>query len=65
MKSYSSREVMALLNADGWYLYRVTGSHHHFKHHIKKGLVTVKHPCKDIPPKTLKDIVKQSGLTFR
>ena len=64
MKSYSSREVIAMLKADGWYLVAVEGSHHHYKHPLKKGKVTVKHPCKDIPPKTLKSIAAQSGLEF-
>ena len=65
MKSYSSREVMRLLMDDGWFLVRIDGSHHHFKHPTKKGLVTVKHPDKDIPIKTLRSIARQSGLTFR
>lgn len=64
MKSYSSREVMAILKANGWVLMSVEGSHHHFKHPDKKGKVTVKHPCKDIPPKTLKSITAQSGVIF-
>lgn len=64
MKSYSSREVIAMLQADGWELVAVVGSHHHYKHPEKKGKVTVKHPCKDIPPKTLKSISIQSGLQF-
>lgn len=65
MKSYSSREVIKLIENDGWYEIRVTGSHHHFRHPTKKGLVTVKHPDRDIPPDTLKSIERQSGLTFR
>ncbi len=65
MKSYSSREVIKLLKADGWYEVNVTGSHHQFKHPTKKGRTTVKHPDKDIPRKTLDIIEKQSGLTFR
>ena len=65
MKSYSSREVIAMLTADGWYLKTTEGSHHQFKHPFKKGKVTVKHPCKDIPPKTLKSIAIQSGLQFK
>ena len=64
MKSYSSREIIQALKADGWYEVNVTGSHHQFKHPIKKGRVTVKHPDKDIPPKTLKSIERQSGLKF-
>ena len=64
MKSYTSREVIQLLKADGWILVKITGSHHHFKHPVKRGKVTVKHPHKDIPPTTLKSIEKQSGLKF-
>lgn len=64
MKSYSSAEVIKMLKADGWVLDRVTGSHHHFKHATKPGIVTVPHPKKDLPPKTLKSIATQSGLVF-
>lgn len=65
MKSYSSREVIKLLEADGWYLVSIVGSHHQFKHPVKPGRVTVKHPDKDIPRKTLDSIERQSGLRFR
>lgn len=64
MKSYSSREVIQMLKEDGWYEVNTTGSHHQFKHPTKKGRVTVKHPDKDIPPKTLKSIERQAGLKF-
>ena len=64
MKSYSSREVIQKLKEDGWYEVKPVGSHHQFKHPVKKGRVTVKHPDKDIPPKTLKSIERQAGLTF-
>lgn len=65
MKSYSSRQVIAALLADGWYEVACVGSHHQFKHPTKKGRVTVKHPTKDIPRKTLDSIERQSGLRFR
>lgn len=65
MKSYSSREVIKKLEADGWYLVRIKGDHHHFKHPTKKGIVTVQHPLKDIPTETLKSIERQSGLKFQ
>ena len=64
MKSYSSREVVKLLKADGWYEVNVVGSHHQFKHPFKKGRTTVKHPDRDIPFPTLKRIEEQSGLKF-
>lgn len=41
---------------------RVRGSHHHFKHPTKEGLVTVPHPKKDLPKGTVKSILKQAGL---
>ena len=64
MKSYSSREVIQMLLADGWYEVNCVGDHHQFKHPTKKGRVTVTHPRKDIPIKTLQSIARQSGLTF-
>lgn len=64
MKSYSSREVIQMLLADGWYEVNCVGDHHQFKHPTKKGRVTVTHPRKDIPVKTLQSIARQSGLKF-
>ncbi|MCL2078853.1 MAG: type II toxin-antitoxin system HicA family toxin [Oscillospiraceae bacterium] len=64
MKSYSSREVIQMLIADGWYRYGCVGDHHHFKHPVKKGKVTVTHPKKDIPLPTLRNIERQSGINF-
>ena len=65
LRSYSSREVIAALLADGWFEVNCVGSHHQFKHPTKKGRVTVKDPDKDIPRKTLDSIERQSGLRFR
>jgi predicted RNA binding protein YcfA (HicA-like mRNA interferase family) len=57
----SSKEVIRELEAAGWYLVRVKGSHHQFKHPQKLGLVTVKHPAKCIPVGTLLSIARQAG----
>lgn len=65
MKSYSSREVLKMLIADGWYEVNCEGDHHQFKHPEKSGRVTLTHPRKDIPIKTLKSISKQSGVEFK
>ena len=64
MKAYNSREVIAILCADGWYEVACCGDHHQFKHHEKKGRVTVTHPQKNIPVGTLKSIEKQAGVKF-
>ena len=61
-KIYNSRELIKMIEADGWILDSVTGSHHHFRHSIKKGKVTIPHPKKDLPPGTSRSILKQAGL---
>lgn len=50
-----------MLKKDGWELARVNGSHHQFQHPTKKGTVTVPHPKKDLPIRTVKSIYKQAG----
>lgn len=32
MKSYSSRKILKILKADGWYEVHCFGDHHQFKH---------------------------------
>ncbi|AWK88631.1 type II toxin-antitoxin system HicA family toxin [Azospirillum thermophilum] len=61
----SSREVIALLQADGWREVAQTGSHKQFKHPSKTGRVTVPSPVRDLPPGTLKSIERQSGVKLR
>ncbi|HWW74669.1 MAG TPA: type II toxin-antitoxin system HicA family toxin [Pyrinomonadaceae bacterium] len=57
------REVVKLLEADGWYLARTRGSHRQYKHPGKAGTVTVSgKPNVDVPPGTLNSILKQAGL---
>jgi predicted RNA binding protein YcfA (HicA-like mRNA interferase family) len=58
----STREIIRLLTADGWYEVGPTGSHKHFKHPTKRGKVTVPHPKRDLPAKTVKSIERQSGV---
>jgi predicted RNA binding protein YcfA (HicA-like mRNA interferase family) len=60
-----SKTVIKLLQSDGWYEIAQKGSHKQFKHHVKNGRVTVAHPKKDIPIKTLISIEKQSGVSLR
>ena len=62
MKSYSSREIIKILVADGWKEERVDGSHHHFRHPQKRGTITVPHPKKDLPIKTVKSIFDNAGI---
>ena len=64
MKGYSSKEIIKILEADGWYLVRIKGDHYHFKHPTKRGIVTAPHPNRNLKAGTLKSIEKQSGLKF-
>jgi len=64
VKSYSSREVIQLLEADGWFFIKCVGDHHQYKHPIKPGKVTITHPRKDIPLGTIKNIQKQADIIF-
>lgn len=65
MKSYSSKEIIQILEADGWYEIHTVGDHHQFKHPTKSGKVTVTHPIKDVPARNIKSIGRQAGLKFK
>lgn len=60
-----SREIISVLQRDGWVQVAQKGSHVQFRHPAKKGRVTVPHPERDVPLGTLKSIEKQSGLKLR
>lgn len=63
MMTMKVKEVIKLLEDDGWYLARTKGSHRQFKHRTKPGTVTVSGKLSvDIPPGTLNSILKQAGL---
>jgi predicted RNA binding protein YcfA (HicA-like mRNA interferase family) len=58
------REVIKLIEADGWYLARQRFCHRQFKPPTQPGLVTVAgHPPKVLAPKTVKSILRQAGLS--
>jgi predicted RNA binding protein YcfA (HicA-like mRNA interferase family) len=60
--SKSSREIIVALLKDGWVEAGQTGSHRHFEHPSKPGKVTVPHPKRDLPIKTIRSIEKASGV---
>jgi predicted RNA binding protein YcfA (HicA-like mRNA interferase family) len=66
MRVIKVKELIKLLEADGWYLHKHNGtSHRQFKHKSKSGKVTVNgKPSSDITGDLLKSIEKQSGLIF-
>jgi predicted RNA binding protein YcfA (HicA-like mRNA interferase family) len=58
------REVIKMIEKDGWYLVRTKGSHRQFKHPQKPGTVTVSgNSGKEMPPGTLNSVLKQAQIT--
>ena len=56
-------ELLARLEADGWYQVRQRGSHRQFHHPTKPGTVTVAgKPRVEVPPGTLNSVLKQADL---
>ena len=43
----NSRELIKMLEQDGWECVAVRGSHHQFKHPVKPGKITVPQPKKE------------------
>ena len=62
---YSSADLIKIVEEDGWIFVRSKGSHHHFKHFIKKGIVTIVHPKKEERPGTASSVLRQAGLKVR
>jgi predicted RNA binding protein YcfA (HicA-like mRNA interferase family) len=57
------KELLALLQADGWRLVRQKGSHRQYHHALKSGTVTLAgKDSVEVPPGTLNSILKQAGL---
>ena len=57
------RDVIKLIEDDGWYLVTTKGSHRQYKHPFKTGRVTIAgHPSDDLAPGTLNSIFKQAQL---
>ncbi len=63
MATTKVREILAMIEADGWYLVTIRGSHRQFRHPLKSGRVTIAgKPSDDVAPGTLNSILKQAGL---
>jgi predicted RNA binding protein YcfA (HicA-like mRNA interferase family) len=57
------RDVIKLIEGDGWYLVATKGSHRQYKHPSKAGRVTIAgHPSDDLAPGTLNSVFKQARL---
>jgi predicted RNA binding protein YcfA (HicA-like mRNA interferase family) len=57
------RDVIRIIEDDGWYLVTTRGSHRQFKHPRKPGRVTIAgHPGDDLAAGTLNSVFKQAQL---
>ena len=57
------RDVIKLIEADGWYVAVMKGSHRQYKHANKPGRFTIAgHPSDEMSPGTLNSVLKQSQL---
>jgi predicted RNA binding protein YcfA (HicA-like mRNA interferase family) len=57
------RDVIKMIEEDGWYLSRTRGSHRQYKHSSKPGLITIAgKPNHDLAKGTLNSILKKAGL---
>jgi len=60
------RDIIKLIERDGWYLVAMKGSHRQYKHTTKFGRVTIAgHPNDDLAPGTLNSIFKQARIKER
>ncbi len=58
------RDIIDLIEKDGWHLVATKGSHRQYKHPTRLGRVTIAgHPNDDLAPGTLNSILKQAKLT--
>ena len=57
------KELIKMIEQDGWYLIRTRGSHRQFHHPDKPGTVTIAgKESVDVPPGTQNSVLKQAGL---
>lgn len=57
------KDIIKLIEVDGWYLVSTEGSHRQYKHPTKRGRVTVAgKPSDEVKKGTLNSILKQAGL---
>ena len=60
------RDIIKIIEADGWYIVDTKGSHRQYKHLTKLGRVTIAgHQRDDLSSGTLNSILKQAGLKLK
>lgn len=60
------RDVIRIIEDDGWFLVVTKGSHRQYKHQTKPGRVTIAgHPSDELAPGTLNSVFKQAQILRR
>ena len=62
LPSLKPKDVVRLLEKEGFELKRIKGSHHFFVHPLTKKITTVPMHTKDLPKGTLTAILRQAGI---
>jgi len=58
-----TRDILRLIQDEGWYQVAQRGSHRQFKHPVKPGKVTIAgHPSEEMDEGARKSIFKQAGI---
>ena len=65
MKSYTPKEIIAILIAHGFELARVNGSHHIYVNRLNGKRTVVPVHSKDLKKGTLHGILKQAGIELK
>ncbi|TXJ58492.1 addiction module toxin, HicA family [Brachyspira aalborgi] len=61
----TAKEIIKIIEKDGWYRVRSKSGHLQFKHPVKKGKVTVPfHGNHDLRKKVVKSILKQAQINL-
>jgi predicted RNA binding protein YcfA (HicA-like mRNA interferase family) len=57
------RDIIKMIEDDGWYIVATSGSHRQYKHPTKSGLVTIAGNLNhEVAPGTLNSVLKQAKL---
>lgn len=60
------RDIIKMLEEDGWYLSSIEGSHRQFKHPLKRGKTTVVgKESKDMPIDLLRSVFYQAQIDWK
>ena len=64
MRSMKVRDLLRLIEDDGWFIVATRGSHRQYKHPVKAGRVTIAgHPGDDLARGTLGSILRQAQIS--